>query len=433
MRSSPILKGRALASRLAELTRLRLSQPQDVSQYNRSRKCPRFVRRPRLTAPDMTGARQSSVLLEEFNPIEHPGAFEPRKASAPLIVLHKNSTKRVMTNDERDLFANPYLRMLGTTIRQCAITDCLVPVDFLVRLSIQRIPLDPELPPAVVKRMRTDGKGNILAIMPDGVSRESRISGRGLYVQCNRQLFEQIPKRALEFGRYKRYELHPRLADLVELQLRARVIHELQEAVDQLRCAAHPAKHSIAPCSRMTWQSWEAAIESKALATNPGAHAVLFFRESRIRRRRKQDPAAGPDVPPERAHLITLPPPEMPAITFFQLSSLSDKSPHSQYRVPVYDMLHYFPEDLQRAQLRALLGQLLKYERDALYLRRRKKTAGPSVKHTPSDAYVLLSSGESLLRADTAPFLIALWRLRMWMNSQPDASRSKFWSEAPSL
>ena len=108
--TSTVLKSRALAPRLAQLTRIRLSQPQDESQYHIPKRHSPLVRKARRPAPDATRPRKSSILLRPHNPIERPREFEPGRSPAPMLHEHKNNSRRVMTAHEREMFSNPYCK-----------------------------------------------------------------------------------------------------------------------------------------------------------------------------------------------------------------------------------------------------------------------------------------------------------------------------------
>ena len=318
--------------------------------------------------------------------------------------------------------------MLASPIRRCFLTDSLLPSDLLVRLAIQRVPVDPSLDSTAVKRLRTDGKGNILAILPDLVTKRMRTAGRGFYVVCERHLFDQIPTLGLAYGEHRRYQLHPRLGDLVEAQLQQCMLHELERVVDQLKHASSLSA-SATICTRATWNRWDSAIATGFLDGSADMHAVLLFREPKTRRRRKTDPPAPPEEPMESQDLISLPPRQMPEIPFFQLQPAS-AGHQRQHSIPLYDIHRYFSQTEQRKKLRKLLNELLKLERNAKWRSRVPTLPGNGQRSGPSEAYILSSSGSSVLRADLAPVLIALWRLRMWHDGHTGAMESSHWGDA---
>jgi hypothetical protein len=91
-------------------------------------------------------------------------------------------------------------------------------------------------------------------------------------------------------------------------------------------------------------------------------------------------------------------------------------------KVPLYNGVALFPSKGQRAALHERLCKLLMIERRARQ-RQRDTISTESGDIQPvtrrlndeaSPAFLLRSSAETVLRADTVPLAIALWRLRMW-------------------
>lgn len=109
-----------------------------------------------------------------------------------------------------------------------------------------------------------------------------------------------------------------------------------------------------------------------------------------------------------------------------------------QAMIPLYNSVTLFRLRTQRAALHFALNQLLRIERRARSRHQQhpaskgqnepqnpvegsakqdsvKTAKGPARGDDKgSHAYLLYSNGESVLRADTAPLAIALWRLRLW-------------------
>ena len=92
-------------------------------------------------------------------------------------------------------------------------------------------------------------------------------------------------------------------------------------------------------------------------------------------------------------------------------------------KVPLYNGVSLFPSRTQRVALHEWLCKLLMIERRARWRQHGPaSTSEPdnnrSVTQKPnrfaSPAFLLLSGAETVLRADTVPLAIALWRLRMW-------------------
>ena len=101
-----------------------------------------------------------------------------------------------------------------------------------------------------------------------------------------------------------------------------------------------------------------------------------------------------------------------------------------QAKVPLYNGLALFPRREQRASCYNLLTGILDIERQARhkqYLKAKGREcldddsqSHPKVRQRArndakgSHAFLLRSNAATLLRADTVPLAIALWRLRLW-------------------
>jgi len=92
-------------------------------------------------------------------------------------------------------------------------------------------------------------------------------------------------------------------------------------------------------------------------------------------------------------------------------------------KFPLYNGVTLFPSKPQRAALHERLCNVLmverrarwsKYCRDSTAESGNKQSATRRPKEVPSDAFLLRSGAETVLRADSVPLAIALWRLRMW-------------------
>lgn len=100
----------------------------------------------------------------------------------------------------------------------------------------------------------------------------------------------------------------------------------------------------------------------------------------------------------------------------------------------LYNGVALFPSRPQRAALHQKLNELLMVERRA----RRRGDAKPqgesnkSSDHRTSEqkashAYLLLSDSETILRADSVPLAIALWRVRLWEGAGWSATAARGW------
>ncbi|KZW03781.1 hypothetical protein EXIGLDRAFT_827741 [Exidia glandulosa HHB12029] len=418
-----------LAPKLAQLSRQRLSQPQDGSLYYRPPQKPKQPKRHVLPPPDFSAQRPTgrSIIMEERNIIVEPEAYARHKAAEPRVTYDPRLKDRVMTKDERRWWSNPFLRMLSSGVRRCTLTSRYMTTDLLIRLSLQRVPLaaappSDESKPA--KRPRTDGEGSIVAILPDN-DPEHIVNGRGFYIVCSRRMFERIPSKGLEYGMDKRHEMHPDLTNYIGVLLRQRIIRCLELLEPELRIGSH-AIEQVPLIRRLSWAEWDLARETGVLpSSDPDAFALVLFREPKKGPRRK---------PPE--------PRPAPAHSWFGVEGKGERM------VPLYDTWKLFPDDATRTDLRKKLNAVLNVERVSRW---RSKALSPEEiaaqkarglidgskqekekdKDTgPSDAYVLCSNAATLLRADVVPTLIALWRLRMWEDVYGDVDSFGFaWSD----
>ena len=108
-----------------------------------------------------------------------------------------------------------------------------------------------------------------------------------------------------------------------------------------------------------------------------------------------------------------------------------------QAKIPLYNSVPLFPARAQRAALHLALNRLLNLERRARWrhqhaeprqatqagaqtdVRSDQDHFGTTKKRARGDdkashAYVLYSTADTVLRVDTVPLAIALWRLRLW-------------------
>ena len=115
-------------------------------------------------------------------------------------------------------------------------------------------------------------------------------------------------------------------------------------------------------------------------------------------------------------------------------------------RVPVYNGVPLFPSRMQRAALLAALAEVLRAESAARG--RGKNGAGTTEENhsteegvqrakgdqKASHAFLVCSDEETLLRGDTVPLAIALWRIRIWEQGLEDSSgleSSPNWTATP--
>ncbi|OBZ76184.1 hypothetical protein A0H81_03965 [Grifola frondosa] len=84
--------------------------------------------------------------------------------------------------------------------------------------------------------------------------------------------------------------------------------------------------------------------------------------------------------------------------------------PHS--KVPLYNGVALFPSRPQRAALHSALLRILDLEYQKAP--KDKKAERGHGEQKGSHAFLLCSDAATVLRVDTVPLAIALWRVRMW-------------------
>ena len=98
-------------------------------------------------------------------------------------------------------------------------------------------------------------------------------------------------------------------------------------------------------------------------------------------------------------------------------------------KVPLYNGIAAFPSPSQRAALHKALNRVLAVERKARWRQHGRPEPGDKPEQEDdgvkkdswargdqkgSHAYVVFSDADTILRADTVPLAIALWRIRLW-------------------
>jgi hypothetical protein len=235
----------------------------------------------------------------------------------------------------------------------------------------------------------------------------------------------------------------------VDHLLRVRVLQELELLAQRLQTRPrHVHDHPV--IRRLTRAEWKAIKETHIIPFE-NAVAVVVVPPLNKNPKTKQRPApsasSGPIEDEERA----LPDKPLPPVsTLYYVAPRPAGVPidvavktHQflpDARVPLYNGISVFPSRVQRAALHKALNTILAIERKA---RRRgthpsssrceslqdgaeEDNAGARARgdQKASHAYVVFSDSETLLRADTVPLAIALWRIRMW-EGQGWESKSK--------
>ena len=219
------------------------------------------------------------------------------------------------------------------------------------------------------------------------------------------------------------------LPDYVSHLLRLRILQELELLAERLQACPQGAEESPL-LRRLTWDEFSALRAGRPLE-DPDAVAVLVVPSL------NQDPTTKTRPVPNASPL----PPKLPPIEVQPTARNGDPLPLSTMcyavlpkdyegspdvitpmKVPLYNGVALFPSKPQRAALHERLCKVLLVERRARWRQRCVSTSEPGdgrpatrrPKKRPSPAFLLRSGAETVLRADTVPLAIALWRLRMW-------------------
>lgn len=387
-----------------------------------------------LPPPPTFSSRSQSILLDEINPITKPKAYQRHKSLPPQVRLPdsqktrtvsrdgtiEDDVRREMTAEEREWYANPYLRMLSTPIRRCSLSSRYLPSDFMVRLSVKRLPSP-----------RTGSKRPSYTLVPDGLHHpkfKGLDSRKGHYVVCRRAAMQEFDRR----GTYRRIlsattRLSSSLPEYIGHLLRLRILQELELLADRLQ--ARPQCAAASPLlRRLTWKELSAIRAGKPVQDGDAA-AILVVpplnRDPATRERPLPNASPLPELLSDQPTMFKRDP--LPLSTMCHALSPGDYQGFpdvvTPMKVPLYNGVSLFPSRTQRAALHGWLCKLLMIERRARWRQHGPESTserdnGRSVAHSPncsaSPAFLLLSGAGTVLRADTVPLAIALWRLRMW-------------------
>ena len=220
------------------------------------------------------------------------------------------------------------------------------------------------------------------------------------------------------------------LPDYISHLLRLRILQELELLAGRLQARPQGAEGS--PLLRRLTQNEFSAVRAGKPLEDPDAVAVLVMPLL------KRDPITKtrpvPDIsplPPKLSSMEVQPmtrngdPVPLSTMCYAVLPKDYEGSPDviTPMKVPLYNGVALFPSKPQSAALHERLCKVLMVERRARWRQHgpvstsksgdsRPATRRPN--EVPSPAFLLRSGAETVLRADTVPLAIALWRLRMW-------------------
>ncbi|KAL1686280.1 hypothetical protein GGG16DRAFT_64593 [Schizophyllum commune] len=370
-----------------------------------------------------------SPVLADYSPFTHKSDYVRHKRLPPVPRLSRRRNgkrdtsgdplrdmnvdpPREMAREERDWFASPYLRMLASPLRKCAVTGRYMPSDFLIRL----LPI--KLPASRASRVRA-------IIVPDRLQHprfESKRRGKAGYITCWAEVLAQAPQRGTA-GKIMHGGgmISPVLLDQTLHLLRVRVLQELEV----LRLALereHPKRREgcTSPIVRRLIRAELAHIREFDTIPYPDAIAVLMCppvnRDPSTRTRPAGDMSASP---PSEAVMTTRPSrPPPPHSTLHPVAPIEPTpegvEPHSPHLIPLYHSLALFPHPAHRRKLHEVLSAIIAHERTIRPPKNDTSVNVDSKQRKASHAYLITSNVETVSRGvDVAALGIALWRLRM--------------------
>ncbi|KZV69844.1 hypothetical protein PENSPDRAFT_464775 [Peniophora sp. CONT] len=397
---------------------------------------PRTLFSERPPPPDWFGPRSQSILQDDANPLTQRRTFQPHKRLPPRVVHSQHvlpsslfstadDEPREMTDQERDWWANPYLRILSSPLRKCVLTGVNLPSEFLVRITPRRVSL-----------ARESGKGqrSIDAILGDGLEHpkfRSLRDRRGFYVLCRSDVFDRF-KMQVTWRKYLRdnpvIDAPTVIAQIGHL-LRLRILQEVELLTARIQ--ARPQAACETSLVRRLSRAELSALRATGALPYEDAAAVLILPPLNKDPETKSRPTVNATPLPDTG-AVSLAGSRTPK---YPLSELlpprpvndSDNPPlDAQPRqTPLYNGVALFPSRGQRAALHEGLSKLLAVERESrfrehgrdLHVNKTNDSMPARGDEKASHAFIVRSGRSTLLRADTVPLAIALWRLRMWEGS----------------
>jgi hypothetical protein len=226
-------------------------------------------------------------------------------------------------------------------------------------------------------------------------------------------------------------KLPPSLSEYIGHLLRLRILQELELLVERVQARPQGAEESPL-LRRLSWREFSAVRAGKPLQ-DQDAVAILVVpplnRDPVTKARPVPNTSPLPEPPSEGGQPKVqhkgdpLPPLSTMCCVFSSQDPQGSPDVMTLMKVPLYNGAALFPSKVQRAALHERLCRLLMVERRARWRKHgpvSTKVAGDNrfVTRRPNDvaspAFLLRSGSETVLRADTVPLAIALWRLRMW-------------------
>ncbi|KAL4075977.1 hypothetical protein J3A83DRAFT_4125599 [Scleroderma citrinum] len=368
--------------------------------------------------------RTQSILLDDASPVTNSRVYVRHKTIPPRVHAATSDASRdldsprEMTAQEREWWSSPYLRMLSSPVRRCAVSRRDMPNDLLIRLIALQVPVP-------------RGAKSIRVWVPDGLQHpkfKRRKGQRAVYITCWQDMFSATNLNRVRSPRIPNAVFHKLLAMQTAHHLRVRIIQELQLLAKVLTRRPRSNGPESTILRRLTRAEFKQLRET-GLVPHQDAVAVLVVPPVNRHPIAKERPVPSiqPEITEEQpdtpATLRRKPLPplstmhrtklESPEQVEFSFASLV---PNAQ--VPLYNGLSMFPAASQRAALHKSLCEVLEAERRS-HSRSPSSSSRNTQGATPNDnkgshAFLLVSNERTVKRADSAALAIALWRLRMW-------------------
>jgi hypothetical protein len=221
---------------------------------------------------------------------------------------------------------------------------------------------------------------------------------------------------------------HTLLLEQIEHLLRLRVLQELEMLAARLKAAPRSmAEHTV--LRRLTRAEWSELKNSHKVPWKDAA-CIIVVPPPKGRKTVTQESlqACTNELPPPPEARVSEGPLRQKELaellTVSTSQSIHDSSLDSRLvtslppaRVPLFHGGGLFPGTAQRAALHIGLCKVLDIERQA---RLRAKLVSPKYTNASKDqqkgshAFLLTSNANTVLRVDTVPLAVALWRLWMW-------------------
>ncbi len=229
--------------------------------------------------------------------------------------------------------------------------------------------------------------------------------------------------------------MHALVAQQIGHSLRVRILQELQVLARQLRRRQQPSSPPL--LRRLTRAEWN-EVKSTGVVPFESAVAILVVplvnKDPETKERPTPNMTSMPtkeDLEPSRFLEQRYP---LSALYPTTTDKMLDEGPFHilpPAQVPVYNGVPLFPSRTQRAALHLALSQVLDAERRAKDSQRHETLLSAQGDQKASHAFLVCSDANTVLRGDTVPLAIALWRLRMWEAREGDKDTPINWVTSP--